>query len=518
MERKGQVPVYYNDIDPISCVVTRELIHDGLLPEGFVDERSITEVQADDLVGFTWCSFFNGSGAWVYALELAGWPRDRNTWIASLPCQPWSCAGKGEGEADERHLWPIFRDLGAQCRPDFIFGEQVTGAIGKGWLDGVRSDLEQEGYACGVVVLPACGQGEEEAILLSGPFGLREACVLVGPPHIRARIFWGAVRVANSNSGRLPINGWSQIQGHTSINVASSSSTVRLADNKRDKPERQRIPGDVGSQASMQSGKEDQWERTGDAVGDCCENVWLEHNQSDGRDTRGTEPDGRGAAGGCYPTDRVGNSPSSDERRLPESAMHGEGCAAGRSGGNGGVDNTGSVGTRHKHSRQTEQSGDRTNNGILGATGTGMCYGMENTRCGTEGWRLLGPGKSSYQDHWQSSDEFKRSSGGIWSDYTIVTCRDKTKGGIHKARRIPRPVEPGVFVCADGTPVCIPAIGSPGNIEIQGSAEVSTFPLSPPEAWKGTRVGLLKLAGNAIVPTLAAQFVKAFMECVEDCN
>ena len=42
--------------------------------------------------------------------------------------------------------------------------------------------------------------------------------------------------------------------------------------------------------------------------------------------------------------------------------------------------------------------------------------------------------------------------------------------------------------------------GTPGT--------VSTFPLASKEAWKGSRVGLLRLAGNAIDPKVAAVFIE----------
>jgi DNA (cytosine-5)-methyltransferase 1 len=37
-----------------------------------------------------------------------------------------------------------------------VMGEQVAGAAGYGWLDGVRADLEAEGYASRGVDIPAC--------------------------------------------------------------------------------------------------------------------------------------------------------------------------------------------------------------------------------------------------------------------------------------------------------------------------------------------------------------------------
>jgi DNA (cytosine-5)-methyltransferase 1 len=162
---------YYNEHDIKTAAWLRELIKQGLIPDGDVDTRSITEVKPDDLRQYTQCHFFAGIGGWSLALELAGWPADRPVWTGSCPCQPFSSAGKGLGDKDERHLWPVFFDLIRQCRPDAIFGEQVASAIGKGWLDGVSADLESEGYACGAAVLGAHS---------------------VGSPHIRQRLYWVA--------------------------------------------------------------------------------------------------------------------------------------------------------------------------------------------------------------------------------------------------------------------------------------------------------------------------------------
>lgn len=172
---------YYNEWDPQAAAWLRELIENKLIPEGVVDERSITEVQAKDLKGFTQCHFFAGIGGWPLALQLAGIPATTRLWTGSPPCQPFSAAGKQLGQYDPRHLAPVFLDLISQCRPPVLFGEQVAPAIGKSWMCDLQAHLEGENYAVGFAVLPACG---------------------VGAPHKRDRLFFGAQQLANGNHDR----------------------------------------------------------------------------------------------------------------------------------------------------------------------------------------------------------------------------------------------------------------------------------------------------------------------------
>jgi DNA (cytosine-5)-methyltransferase 1 len=150
---------YYNEIDPYAAQWLRNLIAAGHIAPGDVDERSIVDVRPDDLAGYTQCHFFAGIGGWSLALRLAGWADDRPVWTGSCPCQPFSFAGKGASSDDERHLWPAWFPLIAECRPAVVFGEQVEAAIGWGWLDAVFADVEGEGYACGAAIVPACGVG-----------------------------------------------------------------------------------------------------------------------------------------------------------------------------------------------------------------------------------------------------------------------------------------------------------------------------------------------------------------------
>lgn len=181
---------YYNEFKPEAAQMLRQLIKDGLIADGDVDERSILEVKADDLKGYTQCHFFAGIGGWSVALRMAAWSDDRAVWTGSCPCQPFSTAGKQKGKADERHLWPVWFRLIRECKPAIVFGEQVASAITHGWWDDVAADLEREGYAVGSAVLPACS---------------------VGKPHQRNRLwFVGDTRLQRQEIGKQQAAGIEQ--------------------------------------------------------------------------------------------------------------------------------------------------------------------------------------------------------------------------------------------------------------------------------------------------------------------
>jgi len=169
---------YYNEWDEPTAAWLRELGAGRHLPAGNIDTRSIRDVRPPDLDGYDQCHFFAGIGGWPLALRWAGLEDVSGIWTGSPPCQPFSVAGKGLAQSDERHLAPVWLDLVKECRPAMLFGEQVADAIGKGWLDDLFDALEREGYVCGAAVLPACS---------------------VGAPHIRKRLFFGAVRLEHSN-------------------------------------------------------------------------------------------------------------------------------------------------------------------------------------------------------------------------------------------------------------------------------------------------------------------------------
>ena len=189
---------YYNEHDHFAANWLRGLISKGLIADGEVDERSIVDVKAEDLKGFTQCHFFAGIGGWSYAARLARWADSRPMWTGSPPCQPFSTAGQQKGEEDERHLWPVWFDLIRQLRPSIIFGEQVSAAVNQGWLDQVQSDLESSDYAAGAIIIPASA---------------------VGALHKRSRLWF----VANSNFQR-----WKRISRERQEGVTQHSENGRL--------------------------------------------------------------------------------------------------------------------------------------------------------------------------------------------------------------------------------------------------------------------------------------------------
>jgi len=189
--------VYYNENNKGAADWLESLMLRGLIPNGFIDRRSIVDVQPEDLEPFEQCHFFAGIGGWALAFQMAGIPTHLPVWSGSCPCQGFSVAGKQKGFDDERHLFPAWQRLIEARRPVIIFGEQVASAavLGKSsekpvpppdpetdpaWLDFVFDQLEAATYACGAGDIPAES---------------------VGAPHIRQRCVFGAVNLDALGSG-----------------------------------------------------------------------------------------------------------------------------------------------------------------------------------------------------------------------------------------------------------------------------------------------------------------------------
>ena len=217
---------FYNEIDRYCCDWLQNLMDAGLITPGKIDDRSIADLSPDDVRGYERAHFFAGIAGWEQALSLSQYAGP--VWTGSCPCQPFSAAGKGKASGDERHLWPVWFKLIRACRPPIIFGEQVEAAIGWGWLDLVCSDLEEEGYSVGASVLPACG---------------------VGAPHIRQRLWF----VANAKERTtIPAQDASRTQRRGAAELRAASTDGELANADEAGRGEQRIGGILNGERQAQ--------------------------------------------------------------------------------------------------------------------------------------------------------------------------------------------------------------------------------------------------------------------------
>jgi len=106
-----------------------------------------------------------------------------------VPVSPSPALANDGEQADERHLWPEWRRLIAECRPPVIFGEQVASPAGRDWLAALRADLEALEYTVGAADLCAA------------------SC---GAPHIRQRLYFVAI-----SNGRISRDRGLQQAGNT---------------------------------------------------------------------------------------------------------------------------------------------------------------------------------------------------------------------------------------------------------------------------------------------------------------
>jgi DNA (cytosine-5)-methyltransferase 1 len=394
---------YYNEFDPSAAAWLRKLIAAGLIAPGDVDERSIVDVTANDIHGYTQCHLFAGIGGWSLALRLAKWDDSRHVWTGSCPCQPFSCAGKGEGEADERHLWPEFFRLIGQCRPAIVFGEQVASKPGRRWLSGVFADLENVGYAVAGADLCAAG---------------------VQAPHIRQRLYW----VADADTARF---------------------------NAAERPrERQRASTGAGCGAVVD----------GVAHTEC-------HRPNQGR---GIER----SSGGQGSAHRDDAERCSGDGRLADTE-HKPGCSEY-------VSDEGErkcKGQEHGAIRQGDIAGPYDNYRMVDSCAAGLSL--------PESGELRGP-------WWGTEGGATLQSGGAWWPSLLVSCTDGY------ARRIS--AQPGDEPLAYGIPLRMgPLVSRLGELEIGAGIARRIISLA-----RRHRIGGLRGYGNAIVPEVAAEFIRAY--------
>lgn len=160
-------------------------------------------VVPDELRGLRELSLFTGAGGGVLASKLLGWRvvayvewdefcqkilkarikdgaledapvysdvqdfdgapwRDKVDVIsAGFPCQPFSVAGKKEGERDERNMWPDTIRLIREVRPRFAFLENVPGLLSgrHGYFGTILGELAESRYDAAWDTIPASSVG-----------------------------------------------------------------------------------------------------------------------------------------------------------------------------------------------------------------------------------------------------------------------------------------------------------------------------------------------------------------------
>lgn len=112
---------------------------------------------------------------------------------AGYPCQPFSVAGKRQGEEDERHLWPEVRRIIGEVGPSLVVLENVAGHLRLGF-DRVLGELADLGFDAEWSLVRASDVGAPHR---------RERLFVVAYPHGEGLEGWG-VRLGLGYSGKWP--------------------------------------------------------------------------------------------------------------------------------------------------------------------------------------------------------------------------------------------------------------------------------------------------------------------------
>jgi len=127
LERAGMTVKWQSEIDPYACKVLKK--HWPDIPNlGDIKQIDWSTVEPVDIIA------------------------------GGYPCQPFSTAGKRQGENDPRHLWPYFRDAISGIQPRFAILENVRGHLSMGF-DRVLADLTEIGYDAEWQIVSAASVG-----------------------------------------------------------------------------------------------------------------------------------------------------------------------------------------------------------------------------------------------------------------------------------------------------------------------------------------------------------------------
>jgi DNA (cytosine-5)-methyltransferase 1 len=401
----------YNEIEPFAAEWLENLVRAGHIPAGRVERRSIVELTPEECEPTS--HFFAGIAVWAHALRLAGWPDDVPVWTGSCPCQPFSQAGGRQGISDKRHLWPAWFDLIRECRPPVVLGEQVASSDGLAWLDAVQADLEAAGYAFAAFDLGAAG---------------------FGAPHIRQRLYFAAVRVADNDRARCAFLGEARLHadGQSGDDVARRGASGGLAD---------------GEGVGRGEGRLDRAHGRPSVESDGHRNALGLADGHDAR-SRGSRAGGTRRDGECNPR---GDAHTDDD---PATTQHrnalglADDSSGGRAEGRDSPTATGGDGTR--------SSDDRTRGG-LGDSGDDGDREHGRELRGDEGQH----GKRIPNGF--HPPELAGATRGFWADADWIYCRPEPGADQGKWR----PVEPGTF------PLAVGATARVGRLRAYGNAIVA---------------------------------------------
>lgn len=175
------------------------------------------------------------------------WGGEVDCVIAGFPCQPFSLAGKGLGEADDRWLWGDVERVVREVGPRYVFLENVPGLVRRG-LDRVVGGLAELGFDAEWALFSAAGSGA---------------------PHLRKRWFLLAAHPERSDlrdqrervpGGRL---GGVRAQGHPEPRDDGAAGHVADADRARpqgrDRRELQERPGELAAGSGCARRAARQW-------------------------------------------------------------------------------------------------------------------------------------------------------------------------------------------------------------------------------------------------------------------
>jgi DNA (cytosine-5)-methyltransferase 1 len=195
----------------------------------------------------------------IKTLDATKWRGTIDLVTGGFPCQPFSCAGKRKGAADDRYLWPEMLRVIDECRPRWVLAENVTGII-EMELKRCKVDLAHAGYEVEHPIISACAVDAKH---------IRERVWIIAH-HDKAR----CIRAC----GRIPGN------GNASRRINASNGGKDVADATNGEPQRS---GTWGNEWELENS-------ICESGGDRRHNNWL------------PEPDvGRVAHGVPYRVDRL---------------------------------------------------------------------------------------------------------------------------------------------------------------------------------------------------------------------